>query len=259
MLLRPLSCLLAATALFAVSCGGGSSSSASSSKAPEIFLNSDLQGDYVGTMSEEFGSDVTSYLRCAENGYPYAGADGLGRDWVSVVPYSYAVVKPDGDIFLSYVVDHEVFYLEGSMTRAGLLSGNYWVLYDGLLQEEGTFEFARSAGAGHFSPFDHLKGTWTGSSRNDDGDEAVIGLELGSDGSLVNASRGGVALDPALSSSVVAFDDTTLGRLVAFDLVFLDGSSVQVSFALVSADGQVLEGPALDSEHGEVRFLMLRD
>ncbi len=255
---RPLLCLFAASALLAASCGGGSSSTSNGVQKPPIFQNRDLQGDWVGSMAEDFGVETVAYLRCAANGYPYAGADGLGRDWLSEIPFSYAVVKPDGDVFLSYVVDREVFYLEGTMSRAGTLSGQYWTLYNGVLKEEGSFSFLRSAGAGSFTVVDHLAGSWTGSQQNQSGDLETVTLMLGPDGSILAGDRAGSVIDLNLSSSVLVFEDTNLGRIAPFDLVFTDGTTVQVHYALVSDDSSALEGPATDSVNGEVRLVFER-
>ncbi len=256
--LRPLSCLLAALALAAASCGGGSSSASSSTK-PAIFVDGDLKGDWIGTFSELGAGDFTAYLRCGVNGHPFEGADGTGRDWTSTYPYSYSVVKPDGEVFMSFLVGRELFYLEGTLTRAGTMSGRYWVATDGLLSEEGDYEFQLSAGGGNFSAVSHLEGGWTGSVSTDAGDSATLSLSLAADGSLVDASRDGVAVDLAASSASLSFSDDGLGRLHAFDLVFVDGSLDQASFALVSNDGMTLEGPVTDSVFGTSHLVLVHD
>ena len=255
---RPLVCLLAALALSAASCGGGAPAS-TNSPPPSIFLDRDLQGDWIGSITPAGGSEATTYIRCAANGYPFAGADGTGRDWSAVYPYAYSVVKPDGDVFLTFVVDRELFYMEGVMTRAGTMDGRYWVLLDGLQSEQGEFHFSRSSGTGTFSGISHLLGSWSGTVSTAAGLEAALVLSLAADGSLVGASREGVAVNLAASSSNLSFSDDGLGRLHSFDLVFSDGSLDQVSFALVSEDGMFLEGPVTDSVLGQARMALVHD
>ncbi|RMH03468.1 MAG: hypothetical protein D6702_05870 [Planctomycetota bacterium] len=237
----------------------GAASGSAGTGTPPAFRDGDLAGQWVGTMTPAGGSELLVYLTCSAVGNPEAGADETGRDWTAVPPYSHGEVNADGEAWLSFVTGSEVFYLQGFLTRAGRLSGQYSIMDNGLVSQTGTFEFARSAGSGTFTAGSHLVGSWSGSLTDKLGGSAALSLTLASDGSLLAASRDGSALDPLASSATITLADDAVGRVAPFDLVFADGSSFHLDFALLREDGLVFAGPGQDSALGSVRMDLQHD
>ncbi|KAA3605074.1 MAG: hypothetical protein DWQ01_20995 [Planctomycetota bacterium] len=234
--------------------GGNSGNSGSGSNA---FASTDLFGDWIGKAipSDPAAEAFLIYVRCDNLGDPFDGAASTGELWDLQNSLLFSSVSEAGATTLRLEqTGEDLAKLEilGSLSEGrNQINGTFQCWRNGAQVDQGDVELHLSLGAAQFTVADQLAGSWAGDATHVSGRSKQMTLEIDSDGSVIGgkgARREFLAYGP--NTGIFQFSESSVGRLDDIVIESADGTEQTLAFALVSAEGDLMEGPASDTEYG---------
>ena len=237
------------------STGGGAGSGGGASI---LFSQSDLNGDWTGTLqSDLLNAPARNFYMAILDGLMTNSADGSGLEW-DTSSAKFTVSFDEAGRFRANLNSDLVsgrLALSGQMDDAMvLISGTYTLTPETGATTSGSFSVSKSTGPGHFS-VGLTGGAWLGEAQNVHSKFRLATIEIDDAGVLVAAE----VLHPVTSAGVhtyslgaanFAFTDDAIGRMNNVVLSADDGSTLTFRYLLINEAGTLMSGPGVDSELG---------
>lgn len=237
---------------------GGGAGSGGGTGGTILFSQSDLNGDWTGTLQADLvGASARNFYMAILDGLMTNSADGSGSEW-DTSNARFTVSFDEAGRFRGTMNSDLVsgrLALSGQMDDAMvLISGTYTFVPDGGVTTTGTFSVTKSSGPGHFST-ELASGAWFGEAENNRSKFRLATIELDDAGALVSAEvlhpiTGADVHTYSLGAANFILSDDAIGRMNNVVLSADDGSTLTFRYLLINETGTLMSGPGVDSELG---------